>query len=341
MDLFDSKSVKPMFPGSLRQAPFDDEMFLFEAMLSGGRCIAYASDTGIDLLDHKGESVLSRFPEFKNAAGLVGKKCVLDGEIVVFGKRLPDPEECRRRRRMACGASAQKNPATFVAYDIVYCDGKDLSKHPLLARKDILQAVATESELLTVGQYMENSGVSLFSSARESGLAGIVGKHIGGRYHFGKSNPSWVAISTQLEDFFIVCGYVDVSPSMMILILGQYDPLGIIVFCGLAPLRNMSYVLPVVRSQRRAKEPPFNLGAPIDLVEATWLTPSLVCVMRFTARNENGMVLAPEFKKLRLEMMPDEALVHTARHNIDPHAPELVLRPPAIGAAKPRPSPSV
>ena len=41
--------------------------------------------------------------------------------------------------------AAKSNPVQFVAYDIIYYDGKDLTNKPLMERKEILLKAVSEA----------------------------------------------------------------------------------------------------------------------------------------------------------------------------------------------------
>lgn len=46
-------------------------------------------------------------------------------------------------------------PAAFVAYDILYSDGKQLTELPLMQRKEILAKTVSESTVLSVSRFIE------------------------------------------------------------------------------------------------------------------------------------------------------------------------------------------
>ena len=46
--------------------------------------------------------------------------------------------------------AANKTPVQFVAYDMLYIDGKDLTAAPLMKRKEILNKAVTEGHGLSI-----------------------------------------------------------------------------------------------------------------------------------------------------------------------------------------------
>ncbi len=55
--------------------------------------------------------------------------------------------------------AANNNHVQFVAYDILYFDGKDLTDKPLMERKGILSKAVTEGQNLSVSRWIESGGM--------------------------------------------------------------------------------------------------------------------------------------------------------------------------------------
>lgn len=72
--------------------------------------------------------------------------------------------------------AADKLPASFVAFDILYLDGAQLTGLPLTERKDILRGTVSESGRMAVSRVVERGGVELYKLTERAGLEGIVAK---------------------------------------------------------------------------------------------------------------------------------------------------------------------
>jgi len=110
---------------------------------------------------------------------------VLDGEIVVLDERgRPSFERLQSRinvsRESDIDRAAAASPATFVAFDILHLDGRDLMSTDLRIRKKTLRDVLRESPTLLFADHVETDGVTLFEQARSMGVEGIVGKRAAG-----------------------------------------------------------------------------------------------------------------------------------------------------------------
>jgi hypothetical protein len=77
----------------------------------------------------------------------------------------------------------------FVASDLLYLNGNDLRKLPLIERKAQLEKIIHGTDI----QFSENfeiDGPKMYAHACEVGLEGLVSKHRDRRYRAGRS-PYW------------------------------------------------------------------------------------------------------------------------------------------------------
>ena len=126
-DLFDEKNISPMLLNEV-QEPFDDEEFIYELKLDGIRCVAYVEPKSVTLQNKRFKDLTEIYPELSDVSKCVNKKVILDGELVVLTDGKPDFYALQKRSLMGdkfrISLAARKNPVQFVAYDILYFDGK-------------------------------------------------------------------------------------------------------------------------------------------------------------------------------------------------------------------------
>lgn len=83
---------------------------------------------------------------------------VLDGECIVYANNKPDlellMEQFYTRKEDKVRYKMSEIPVTFVAFDILRLDDKDLTKLPLIQRKQILDEVIKETEQIKIMQYI-------------------------------------------------------------------------------------------------------------------------------------------------------------------------------------------
>ncbi|MBO7368985.1 MAG: hypothetical protein J6U25_01710, partial [Clostridia bacterium] len=195
-DLFEEKNISPMLLYQVE--PFDDEDYIFELKFDGIRCIAYLSPDSVLLQNKRFKDVTELYPELLEMKKCVKKRTILDGELVIISGGKPDFYALQARSLMTdkfrIDLAAKKNPVQFVAYDILYYDGKDLTGLELLERKAYLSKCVKEGKNLSITRFIEKNGVAFFELAKKEGLEGVVAKKKDGLYHIGKRTRDWVKI---------------------------------------------------------------------------------------------------------------------------------------------------
>src|SRR5262249_14856885 len=112
---------------SRRKEPFDSDEFLFELKINGFRALAHI-EVGKGELISRNANVFRGFAELASwiAKHLGVKSAVLDGEIACIDESgRPVFRDLLFRRRQC----------VFIAFDLLYLNGKDLRTLPLIERK--------------------------------------------------------------------------------------------------------------------------------------------------------------------------------------------------------------
>ena len=101
-DLFEEKDISPMLLGEEKQ-PFDDPDYIYELKLDGIRCIAYLEKGKVTLRNKRNKDITALYPELAHTYKCAKKRCILDGELVVFTGSKPDFYAVQRRSLMTDG----------------------------------------------------------------------------------------------------------------------------------------------------------------------------------------------------------------------------------------------
>ena len=309
MDVFDKKSVSPMLIGASADA-FDSADYIFELKLDGERCLAYLDAAGVELRNKRNDRLLPRFPELAGVAAQVRGRCILDGELIVTVGGKPNFAEVQRRSLLSNAfkikLSAEKYPASFVAYDILYLDGRELFSLPLMERKSLLfQTVPAETARLALSRHVEKAGARLFEQAAAQGLEGVVAKRRESMYRPGRRTKDWIKIKNLQDDDFVVCGHIRKEGDVTSLVLGQYRD-GTLVYKGHVTMGVSGPDFARIRAQPAAACP--FADVPRGNQGAVWLKPDLVCVVQFMERTAGGGIRHPIFKGLRQDKTPRECI---------------------------------
>lgn len=199
MDLFREKNIAPMLISQM-QEPFDSSDWIYELKLDGCRCVAYLEEGKVILRNKRNLELLPRFPELSDIHRQAKQKCILDGELVVLVKGVPDFYELQKRtlltNRVKIKLGAERLPASFVAYDCLQYGEKVLFDVPLMERKHVLQDLVREAERIAVSRYIQEKGIDLFNLTVQKELEGVVAK--AGYYSYTESRsmpvfsyPKW------------------------------------------------------------------------------------------------------------------------------------------------------
>lgn len=311
MDLFEQKCIEPMLIGASGE-PFDSPDCIYELKLDGERAIVYLDQSGTELRNKRNKRMLSVFPELDGIHKQVHGRCILDGEYVVLRDGKPWFSEVQRRSLMTndfkIGLAAKQYPASFVAFDILYLDGKDLTGLPLMERKALLsKTVSSETERFAVSRYVEGVGKSLYDIAAAQSLEGVVAKYKNSRYHQGKRAKEWIKFKNLLDDDFVVCGYIHKGDNMASIVLGQYRN-GNLVYKGHVTLGVSGADFRRVVQHPRLDVPPVDAPAGHGNERAEWISPDLVCTVKYMERTTNGGMRQPVFKGLREDKAPRDCI---------------------------------
>ena len=179
--------IEPCLPSPAKVPPAGPG-WIHEIKHDGFRILARRGPAGVQLITRNGNDFTHRFPFIEMALkSLPVRSCLIDGEAVVCDKNgLAVLELIRGHRSIAS--------AVRCAFDLLELDGKDLRRHPIEKRKDLLAALLNGSNLsIVLNEHYEEDGAIIFREACRLGCEGIVSKRLGSTYRRGRS-PHWIKI---------------------------------------------------------------------------------------------------------------------------------------------------
>lgn len=312
MDLFDSKNIKPMLIGK-EMAPFDDPNYIYELKWDGERCVAYLEPgRPPELRNKRNVRMLSKVPELAVISKQVKKRCILDGELFILKDSRPDFSLIQRRSLMSdrfkIELDSKHNPATFSAFDVLYYDCQETMLLPLMERKALLDKSIMDGPRMAISRYVEGQGTSLFNFAAERGLEGIVAKVKDSIYIQDKRTTDWIKMKVMMEEDYVVCGYILKSNHMTSIILGQYRG-NTLIYKGHVTMGVSGQAFDIISRHPTLPSAPFiayPAGHGND--RAIWLSPELVCIVKFMHHTKSGGMRQPVFKGLRFDKTAAECV---------------------------------
>jgi bifunctional non-homologous end joining protein LigD len=254
--------------------------------------------------------MLPKVPELAEIHKNVNVRCILDGELAVIKDGRPDFFEIQKRSMMSnpvkIDMAAKKYPACFTAFDILYYENRQVTDLPLTERKELLQkAVISENGRFAVSRFIEKNGIQFYALAEQQELEGIVAKRKDSKYYFDKRTKDWIKIKYLQDDDFVVLGYVPKENSMNSIILGQYSN-GQLVYKGHVTLGVGGEPFRRIKTLNKT-DCPFS-EIPKGNENAVWVTPELVCTVKYMMKTESGGMRQPVFKGLREDKSPEECI---------------------------------
>lgn len=276
-----------------------------EIKLDGYRVLIRIDGDDVRVFTRSGQDWTHRFRPACDAL----RKCALpnawlDGEAVVVGAHgLPDFQALQR----AFDANAQDAILIYV-FDMPWCNGEDLRNMPLRERQAALAALfeGRETDAVRVLQPVSGELESLWHSACEAGLEGIMVKRDDSPYVAGRSD-AWRKLKCSQRQEFVVLGFTEPSGTRQgfgALLLGYYDDDGkTLRYAGKVgtgfdtdALLRLRRRFDAVRSPRAPLSP---APKPAGAARVRWLEPTLVAEVRFAEWTRDGNVRQASFVAMR------------------------------------------
>ncbi len=230
------RNPTPML-ATLVDAPFDDPAWLFEVKWDGYRAIAAIDAEGkVALTSRNGLDLLKRFKELASiGAAFRSLPVVVDGEICALDEQGRSSFQALQQVDVAARVTknGSRTPLTFVAFDLLYADGRDLRALPLEERKAKLEKLIVPDRGVLYSKHIVGRGKEFFELAQHEGLEGIIGKRRDSPYRSARSRD-WFKIKAKHEAEFVIGGWTDPKGSRSdfgALLLGYYEN-GKLVFSG-------------------------------------------------------------------------------------------------------------
>ncbi|ANT51141.1 DNA ligase D [Mesorhizobium amorphae] len=209
-------------PGSDDPAERTGEAWLHEIKFDGYRTAAHLADREVRLITRGGIDWTKRYGDLPHAfAKLPCRDAIIDGEIVVL-----DAKGISRfallQDALAEGAG---NKLHFYAFDLLYLDGWDLRKAPLIRRKALLAQLLAglgANSAIQFSDHVEGDGQGLYDQVTELGLEGVVSKRATATYQSGRTK-SWTKVKALQKDDFIIAGYTTSDAAEGLAALGMAE----------------------------------------------------------------------------------------------------------------------
>ena len=323
--------LEPSLPQIAQKAPSGPK-WVHEIKYDGYRMQARIEGHDVKLLTRKGLNWTARFPSIMDALKKLGlSSALLDGEIVVedaagvpnFNFLQADLKNDRHDR------------FRYFLFDLLYCEGFDLTQATLLDRKALLQEILTglpTNSPIRFSEHLEQDGPTMFEHACRIGLEGIVSKRVDAPYRPGRGEH-WRKTKGVLRQEFVILGYVpstSAKGAVGSLVLGLYDRerLQYVGRVGTGFSAEQSRALRRDLGKIATTKPKLGRPLPAGADKGVhWAEPRLVCEIEYRGWTEDQLIRQASFKGLREDRPAEEVTLETEPKKLVPdHDRDLILK---------------
>jgi bifunctional non-homologous end joining protein LigD len=210
----------------------------------------------------------------------------------------------------------QSVPLDYFAFDVMYADGYDLRRAPLVERKNFLQQILSGNERIHFSEHIAEQGEAMYEAARGKGLEGIVAKLANSTY-VGARTSSWVKLKIVSEVDAVIAGYTEGRGSRKFfgaLVLGLYESkeLKFIGSVGTGFDEAKQEKIFDQLTRRSSKTSPLaKIPALRENVE--WVEPELVARVKYANWTNDNHLRAPVFLSLLTDRAAKDCTMEDAK----------------------------
>lgn len=291
----------------------DGAEWTHEVKWDGMRVLADRTGDGLRLTSRNENPVTGAFPELADVAA--GRDLLLDGEVVAFADGIPSFDSLAERIHVSkpgrARLLAERQPVTYLIFDVLRLDGRDLASLPLGRRREILVGLDLTTPRWQVPPWY-GDGAMLWAATRQQRLEGVVSKRLGSPYRFGARSRHWLKFPHRRRSSWVIGGWrpeVDTSHRLGAVLVGEPTPEGLIyrgrVGSGIAGKVGPPLLGLLAPLQRPTS--PFVDDVPRpDAVGVTWVEPVLVIDVEALGMSGHARLRQPSYRGLRTDLTPED-----------------------------------
>jgi bifunctional non-homologous end joining protein LigD len=259
------------------------------------------------------------WPEVQAAAP--DRDLLVDGEVIALNDAgLPDfgvlQDRMHVRRASTAERKAVELPATFMVFDLLRLDGRELHRLPLGERRELLEGLVEDGVVAGTWQVPAtyDDGEMLLDATRQQGLEGVVSKRLSSRYEYAARSPHWLKFPHRRRASYVIGGWRPETGSTQrlgALLVGEPTARGLVyrgrVGSGIAGARGPE--LRALLEPLARPGPPFADEVPrIDASGTHWVEPVLVVDVEALGMSTQQRLRQPSYRGLRPDLGPEDLM---------------------------------
>jgi bifunctional non-homologous end joining protein LigD len=286
--------IEPALATSITKVP-SGERWLHEIKFDGYRVQVHIKDAAITVFTRRGNDWTKRFKKIADDAWHINAgSAIIDGEVVA-----PAADGTTDFSVLQNELKGQSSKIVMVAFDLLYLNGHDLRKLPLIERKAHLKKL-TANTAIQFSESFEIDGAAMFKHACKTGLEGVVSKVRDSRYASGRSND-WVKKTCTQRETLTIAGFALDGSKWDGLYLGRRKGDDLIYagkvdhgFDKDSAKELQTRLNPLIRKTQPYSKRIAHRGI--------WVEPELLAEIEYRAKSAEGKVRHPFFKGLREDL---------------------------------------
>ena len=257
------------------------------------------------------------WPEVAGAAP--GRDLLVDGEVIALNDRgLPDfgvlQDRMHVRRAAAAARRAEALPATYMVFDLLRLDGRELLREPLEARRALLDGLVEAGDLAGAWQVPAayDDGAMLWDATARQGLEGVVSKRLSSRYEPGARSRHWLKFPHRRRISYVVGGWRPETGSadrLGAVLVGEPTAEGL-VYRGRVGSGIAGKAGPVLRRMleplARADSPFVDAVPKVDAAGTHWVEPRVVVDVESLGLSSQQRLRQPAYRGARPDLSADD-----------------------------------
>ncbi|MBR1238367.1 non-homologous end-joining DNA ligase [Bradyrhizobium sp. AUGA SZCCT0182] len=283
--------IEPALASSIERVP-SGSRWVHEIKFDGYRVQVHLVNEAIKVFTRRGNDWTNRFKKIADDAWHISAgSAIIDGEVVV-----PDANGTTDFSVLQNELKGKSTKIVLVAFDLLYLNGYDLRKLPLVERKAHLKKLIAGTDL-QFSESFEVDGPDMFAHACKVGLEGVVSKVRDSRYTSGRGND-WVKQTCAQRETLPIAGFALKGNKFDGIFVGRQKGDNL-VYAGkvdhgfdLATAKDLqARLMPLIRKTQPYTKRIAHKGI--------WVEPDLLAEIEYRAKSADGKVRHPFFKGLR------------------------------------------
>lgn len=297
--------------------PPDEAEFAFELKWDGVRALVHADGQEVCVESRRLVDITPRYPEVWPLAEAMGRRAVLDGEMVAFDEEgRPNFGLLQHRMHVTDARDVRRRmdayPVAFMAFDVLWMDDGPTMALPYVERRTLLDELDLDHPCWCAPKYHIGDGAALLAATRARGMEGVVAKRLSSVYEPGRRSRAWIKVKSKPRQDMVVGGWLpgagNRSGRLGALLVGYHEGREL-RFAGRVGTgfteKTLDDVAAALAPLERATSP---FAGEVPVKEARFVEPRLVAEVEFTEWTAGGTMRHPSFKGMRDDKAPAEVV---------------------------------